>query len=179
LAKSDLFGDLPPGDDEQLIQQIIRDCRRGADQQSANSSVARAIVDWRNANAVRGHVVKPEPLRMSVDTLTYCADVAAIYQERAWVLNLDCRAKMSLSADGKEFMKSLIHHTARVGDLRDAGVAILRTPKIGEGRRAIFEVLAGEPRYSMEQILKMVTETYSLWEALLRARHAGGKASEV
>lgn len=175
LADTPMFRDLPKGDDEQLIRQIGQSCRRGAAQAEANMAVARAIVEWRNKNSVRGVVVSPEPLRTTADTLRFSADVAAVFEETVYILNLDCRSSMHLSVEGKEFMKSLIHHTARIGDLREAKVAILRTPKAGDGtRRAILEELVGEPQYSLDDILRMVNETYSVWELILRARRTGG-----
>lgn len=178
LAHSELFGDLPPGDDVELVRQIEKACKKGAEQIAANGAVARALIKWRNENNVRGRVVQHEPLRMSVDTLTYCADVVAIYGGRPWVISLDCRSSMVLSSAGKEFMKSLIHHTALIGDLRGAGVGILRVPKVGAGvRRAVFEELSGEPLYSLDDILKRVRETYSIWELILRARRTGSGQS--
>jgi hypothetical protein len=180
LARSELFGDLPPGDDEELIRRVEQDCKRGSKQVAANSAVARALVKWRNEKHVRGRIVHHEPLRMTVDYLSYCADVVAIFDGRPWVLHLDCRSSMSLTALGKECMKSLIHHTALVGDLREAGVGILRTPNVGVGaRRAVFEELTGDPVYSLDEILKRVMETYSVWEMILRARKSGaGKVDQ-
>lgn len=180
MARSELFGDLPPGDDEELIRKIEQRCKRGSKQIAANSAVARSLVTWRNENNVRGRIVHHEPLRMSVASLTYCADVVAVFGGRPWILNLDCRSSLVLTTSGQEFMKSLIHHTARVGDLREAGVGVLRTPNVGAGvRRAVFEELDGPPRYSLDEILKRVSETYSIWEMILRARKTGaGKADE-
>ncbi len=174
LAESSLFGHLPAGDDSELLRLIESSCKKGPSQKAACRAVAEAIIDWRNENGVFGRVVSPEPLRTTVDTLRYCADVAAIHNETAYILNLDCRSKMNLSLQGKEFMKSLIHHTALVGDLRDASVAILRTPVVKKGmRKAVLEELKGEPIYSLEDILRMVNETYSIWELLLRERRSG------
>jgi hypothetical protein len=178
LADTDLFGDLPKGDDEDLIRRILLECKRGAKQKEANGAVARALIEWRNQHNVRGRVVLHEPLRMSVDSLSYCADVVAIYEGRPWVLNLDCRSSLTLTPAGKEFMKSLIHHTALIGDVRSAGVAILRTPSVGAGTRTtVFEVLEGEPQYSLDDILKRVSETYSVWEMILRSRKGGDEAA--
>jgi hypothetical protein len=93
---------------------------------------------------------------------------------KLFIIALDCRSSMNLTSSGKEFMSSLIHHTARIGDLRDASVAILRTPRIADGqRKAIFEELTGEPRYSLDEVLSMVSETYAIWETILRARASG------
>lgn len=178
LAESPLFGHLPGGSDEELLFSIKRACKSGPNQVTACLAVASAIVDWRERNNVFGRVVSPEPLRTTADTLRYCADVAAIYDGDAYILHLDCRSQMSLSSQGKEFMKSLIFHTARVGDLRDAKVAILRTPLVEKGvRRAILEELDGDPKYSLDQILAMINETYSIWETILRARRSGDGAA--
>lgn len=174
LAGGTLFPHLPPDNDEALINHIVKACKRGADQQAANESVARAILGWRKKSGASGRVVSPEPLRMSVDTLKYCADVAVVVDGVLYIISLDCRSSLTLKSTGREFMKSLIHHTARIGDLRDASVAILRTPKGSGGQRAAqFEVLAGEPVYSLDQVLQMVTETYTIWETILRARQSG------
>jgi hypothetical protein len=171
IAEGSLFPSLPADDDEALIAHIRKSCKRGTDQEAANEAVARAILQWRKTSGATGRVVITEPLRMSVDTLKYCADVAVVLDGALYIIALDCRSSLTLKADGQEFMKSLIHHTARIGDLRDASVAVLRTPKIVDGKRAaVFEVLKGEPKYSLEQVLKMVTETYTIWETILRAR---------
>jgi hypothetical protein len=174
LASGGLFQHLPPDEDEALVNHIIKCCNRGVEQQVANEAVARAILNWRKKSGATGRLVYPEPLRMTVDTLTYCADVAVVLDGFLYIIALDCRSSLTLKASGQEFMKSLIHHTARIGDLRDAGVAILRTPKSSDGKRtAIFEVLRGEPKYSLEQVLQMITETYTIWETILRARNSG------
>lgn len=173
LAEAPLFGHLPRGSDAALLETIKRACKSGPSQISACTAVAQAIIDWRNSHAVTGRIVSPEPLRMSVDTLRYCADVAAIKDQTAYVLHIDPRSSMTLSKKGTEFIKSLIHHTALVGDLRDAKAAILRVPNVGKGqRKAIFEVLEGDPSFSLDEILKSVSETYSIWETILRARRA-------
>ncbi len=171
LASSPLFGDLQSGDDNVLVQSIVRECKSGVAQSNACEGVARALIDWRNENSVVGRIVRSEPLRLTVDTLRYCSDVVAVIDAQAYVLNLDPRSKMTLSAGGKEFIKSLIHHTALIGDLRDARAALLATRSIGDGNRvAKFEVLDGEPFYSLDDILSRINETYSIWELILRNR---------
>jgi hypothetical protein len=178
LATSALFGDLPSGNDDLLVRQIERECKKGPQQRAACVAVAEAIIDWRNTHKVVGRVVHPEPLRMSVDTLRYCADVVPIFEGRPYIVHLDCRSKMSLTVGGKEFMKSLIHHTARVGDLRDASVGILRVPLKGKGtRRCLLEPLDGEPRHSLDELLSMVNETYTIWEVMCRSRREGAAAT--
>jgi len=180
LARAELFGDLPPGNDEELIKQIEQQCRSRPKQVAANSAVARAIIEWRNEEKVFGRIVQHNPLRMSVDTLRYCADVVAVKNSKAWVLNLDCRSSLVLSGEGREFIKSLIYHTALIGDLRDAGAAILRVPSIGNGKRkVIFEEFSGDPKFSLDEILKRVRETYAIWELIQRDRKTGeGKTGE-
>jgi|JI7StandDraft_1071085.scaffolds.fasta_scaffold425408_2 hypothetical protein len=124
LAGGTLFSELPADDDEALVSHVIKSCKRGADQQAANEAVARAILSWRKESGATGRVVVTEPLRMSVDTLKYCADVAVVLDGALYIIALDCRSSLTLKPEGQEFMKSLIHHTARIGDLRDANVAI-------------------------------------------------------
>lgn len=178
LASGDLFGDLPPGDDEELLRQVENSCRSGNDQKVANSAVAKAMIKWRNSEGVKSRLVRHEPLRTTVDTLQYCCDAVVIKDLRPWVIHLDCRASMSLSAQAKELMKSLIYHTALIGNLRDAGAAILRFPKSSDGqRKAVFETLDGSPQYELDDILKRITETYSIWETIIRARASGKDAA--
>ncbi|ODM47754.1 hypothetical protein A9320_22235 [Ruegeria sp. PBVC088] len=84
---------------------------------------------------------------------------------------------MTLSVQGKEFIKSLIHHTALIGDLRNAQAALLRVPRTTNGkRRAIFEYLDGEPVFDLEEILQRIQETYSIWEMILRDRREANAA---
>ena len=155
----------------------MKSCKSGPTQKAACGAVAKAIIQWRNTNEVVGRNVSPEPLRMSVDTLHYCCDVAPVVGDRLFILHLDCRSSMSLNAAGKEFMKSLIHHTARIGDLRDAAVGILRTPKTSHGdRKAVLEELSGDPVFSLEEILSMTEETYAIWELILRERRSGSES---
>lgn len=178
LAEAPLFEDLPSGKDSELVAQIKSSCKSSKNQKNACVASAEAIIKWRNENAVTGRIVYTDPLRLTVDTLKYCSDVVAIMNDTPYVINLDPRSTMSLSVEGKEFIKSLIHHTALIGDLRGAKAGILRTPKVGHGeRKAIFEPLLDEPRFSLEDIIKRVNETYSIWETILRARKAG-KATE-
>lgn len=173
LAASPLFGNLPGGSDEDLIEQIRKACRSGPVQAAANVAVAEAIVSWRNENRVRGVVIHPEPYRSSADAIRFCADVAVIADGQLYVINLDCRSQMNLGGLGKEFMKSIMHHTALIGDLKGAKVAILRTPKISARlRKASLEVLEGQPTYTLNQVDQMVMETYSIWETILMARRS-------
>jgi hypothetical protein len=179
LADSTLFGDLPLGKEHALLDQIAKSCKSGEQQRRACTSVAAALLDWAKREGVTGRIVHTEPLRMSVDTLRYCADVAVLRGGRLYVINLDPRASLTLTAGGKEFIMSLIHHTALIGDLRDATAALLRTPSAKKDlRRAVFEPLEGEPKYSLEEILEMVNETYAIWETILRSR-AAGEAKEL
>lgn len=179
LAESPLFGKLAAGSDEALLDAIERDCKSGPAQAKACRAVGRAIVDWRNANNVTGRVVHVDPLRTSVDTLKYCADVVAILDGEIFVIYLDPRSSLNLTLMGREFINSLIHHTALIGDLRDATPAILRTPKASdEIRRAVFEPMSGEPKFSLDEIMTRVTETYSIWETILRTRRAEGSTAE-
>ena len=174
LSESLLFGHLPADDDEALILKFGKACKRGEKQEVANMAVARAILNWRKVTGATGRLVSPEPLKMTVDTLRYCADVAIVLGGKLFIIALDCRSSLTLSSLGKDFMSSLIHHTARVGDLRDARVAILRTPRMSDGqRKAVFEELSGEPRYSLDEVLAMASETYAIWETILRARASG------
>lgn len=178
LAESGLFGHLPIGDEAQLFNQIAKSCKSGDSQRNACLAVARAIMTWTKSVGVRGHIVNPEPLRMTVDTLRYCADVAVVIESRLYVISLDPRSSMKLNLSGKEFIKSLIYHTALIGDLSDAKAALLRVPKVGKGERTVaFEVLEGEPRYSIQQILDEVNEIYAIWETILRSR-VSGRAEE-
>ena len=178
LADCGLFGSLEKGDDELLIQSVEKACK-SSQQANACEQVSRAIVNWRNENNASGRIIRPEPFRSTVDTLRYCCDVAVVVDGSLWVVYLDPRSSMVLSSVGREFIKSLIHHTALIGDLRDARVAILRTPSVSKGRRvARFEELTGEPYFSMEEIIKRVVETYSIWETVLRSRRVAAEVSK-
>jgi hypothetical protein len=171
LCEAGLFGHLPTGNQQALLNQISKSCKSGAQQRSACLSVAKAILNWVDENGITGRLVNPEPLRMSVDTLQYCADVAVVLDGRLYVINLDPRSTLTLSPSGREFIKSLIYHTALIGDLRTAKAALLRAPRVAKGiRKASFEVLEGQPILSLEEILQRVNETYSIWEMILRAR---------
>ena len=175
LAGSSLFGDLPVGSDAELLEQIRKSCKSGPAQISANLAVAAAIIKWRRETGARGVIVSPEPYRSSVDAIRFCADVAVVISDQLYVINLDCRSQMNLSNLGKEFMKSIIHHTALIGDLKTANVAILRTPEVSSGSRtALLEVLEGEPTFSMNEVDRLILETYSIWETILMARRSEG-----
>lgn len=179
LADSALFGSLPTGKDEEIVKQVEKACKSGPEQAAACKAVARSIVTWRNEKRVFARIVPSDPLRMSVGALRYCADVVPIVDGEPVIVNLDCRSSMVLTAGGKEFMKSLIHHTARIGDLRSSRVGILRTPRQMDGsRKCTLEFLEGQPQYSLEQILKAITETYTVWEMILRSRRASSAASD-
>jgi hypothetical protein len=172
LVSSGLFGDLPKDSDATILEQIRRACHSNV-QEAANIGVAEAIIAWRDETKARGVLVAPEPFRASTGTISFCADVAVIVDEKLFVINLDVRSKMNLTVKGKELMKSLIHHTALIGDLKTASVAILRTPNIKKGQRlAILEMLEGEPAYTLDQVEAMILETYAIWETILMARRA-------
>jgi hypothetical protein len=172
LVRSGLFGDLPKDSDAAVLSEIRRACRSDA-QEDANLAVANAIIEWRYKNNARGVIVSPEPFRSTTGSIKFCADVAVIVNGELYVINLDVRSTMNLSSGGKELMKSLIHHTALIGDLKSAKVAILRTPKVGKGvRRCDLEQLSGEPKYSLDKVESMVLETYAIWETILMARRS-------
>jgi hypothetical protein len=171
LADSGLFGRLPPDPDKVLLDTVVRACKKGANQIAACSAVAKAILDWRNENSVTSRIVTSEPFRTTVDSLHYCSDVVPIIGSSPVIIYLDCRAKMAFTPLGREFIKSLIHHTARIGDLRDARVAVLRVPKAASGvRKCHLEYLEGEPKFSLDELNRMVIETYSVWQQILETR---------
>lgn len=173
FAEAELFGDLPLGDKKSLLDQIGKTCTSGAKQRNACVEVSRAILEWAETNEIKSRIYHHEPLRLSVDTLRYCADLALIRDGQLFVISLDPRSSLTLTVGGKEFIKSLIHHTALLGDLRSAKAALLRTPSIGKGqRKAVFEELNGTPNLDLEEILERVNQTYSIWEAILRSRAA-------
>ncbi|MEM8591843.1 MAG: hypothetical protein AAGF13_04885, partial [Pseudomonadota bacterium] len=172
LVGSGLFGTLPADTDAAIISEIRRSCHRD-DQEAANVAVAEALMKWRDKTGARGVSVSPEPFRATTGSIKFCADVAVIINDELFVINLDVRSTMNLSVGGKEMMKSLIHHTALIGDLKEANVAILRTPKISSGvRDCKLEVLEGEPMHSLDDVEAAVLETYSIWELILMARRS-------
>lgn len=178
LAESALFGHLPDGGDAGNLAAVKRACKSGSAQETANLAVARAIIDWRKAVRARGVVIHPDPFRTSADTLRFCADVAVVIDAKLYIVNLDCRSQMNLTRSGKEFVKSLMYHTAKIGDLKNAEVAILRTPATGGGeRRAVLETLIDEPLYTLDEIEEMVLATYAEWEVILRNRRDGDAAA--
>lgn len=178
LTRGELFGDLPPDNPEQLYAAVRKSCKSGTDQQEACVSVAKAIHEWVVEKEAFGRAVAIDPLRTTADSLKYCADVVLILKGQIHVLNVQPRSVMTYSSEGKELMKSLIHHTALIGDLRTARPSILQTPKQSDGtRKAILETLEGRPRYSLQEIIKRVNETYAIWETILRSRVTGDASS--
>lgn len=172
LVKSGLFGVLPKDGDEAIISEIRRACHRDV-QETANVAVALAIIKWRDEHNARGVLVTPEPFRSSTGSIKFCADVALIVDEQLYVINLDVRSKMNLSVGGKDLMKSLIHHTALIGDLEGAKVAVLRTPQKPKGvRRCELEVLEGAPTHTIDQVEDTILETYAIWELILMSRRS-------
>jgi len=82
---------------------------------------------------------------------------------------------MNMTGAGREFMKALIHHTALIGNLSSAEVAILSTPAITKGvRKAVFEPLDGDPLYTLDELQEMIIETYAILELVQRARRSDG-----
>lgn len=171
LANTELFSSLPPDPDKAVLKSVQDLCKNGAAQIAACTTVAEAILKWRKLNKFSSRIVYSEPFKTTVDTLHYCSDVVPIIDGHPVIISVDCRAKMSFTSLGREFMKSLIHHTARIGDLRDARVAVLRVPKQSDGtRKCILEYLEGEPAFSFDEINQMVLETYTLWQHVLEER---------
>lgn len=172
MVGSGLFGTLPRDSDESILAQIKRQCRR-TDQEKANLAVAQSIIDWREQTNARGVLVSPEPYRTTSGDIQFCADVAVVIDGRLFVVNLDVRSQMNLQKQGKAFMKSVIHHTALIGDLKEANVGILRTPKIKGGqRRCELEELDGDPQFTLDEVERMILETYSIWELILMKRRS-------
>ncbi|MEL6913651.1 MAG: hypothetical protein AAFP13_04055 [Pseudomonadota bacterium] len=171
-VSSGLFGVLRPDTDEAILSGIRRACHRD-EQETANIAVAQAIMEWRDQTGARAVIANPEPFRSTTGTIKFCADVAVIVGGELFVVNLDVRSTMNLTNGGKQMMKSLIHHTALLGDLRSAKVAILKTPRVSAGlRKCEIEELVGSPAYSLDEVERAVLETYSIWELILMRRRA-------
>mgnify|MGYP005998712357 CR=1 FL=1 len=111
-----------------------------------------------------------------MDELQFASPFAVILNGELFLTSSDPRSHLTLTALGQEFVKSLIWHTARVGNMRDAKVALLRTPSAGAGKRLVrFDVLEGPPRYSLDQIDDMILETYRIWELIQMERRASSQ----
>lgn len=173
MVNGGLFSELPKDSDEAILAEIKRACHRD-EQEEANVAVAVAIMKWRDNCGARGVLVSPEPFRSTTGSIKFCSDVAVVMDSTLFVINLDVRSNMNLSLGGKELMKSLIHHTALIGDLKEAKVAILGTPKISKGvRKCGLEVLEGEPVHTIDEVENSILETYSIWELILMSRRSG------
>lgn len=175
LAEPSLPLLLEAGKDEALIQLVSSACKRGEDQRTACVAIATALISWRTKNNVRG-VFPPVailPYRSTVDVVYFAENLVLVIDGVLYIVALDLRANESLTLSGREVVKSLLWHTARIGSLKSAKIALLRTPSVGKGqRKVIFEVLEGEPKFSLDELDRMILESYSIWQLILMARRA-------
>jgi len=174
LSAGRLFSwDLPSGDDEALIQNVERLCKSGPAQAENCTSVARAVIDWRNATGARGVLLEPAPIpyRNSAATLQFTESVSVVVNGQQYLIYFDYRSQMNLNRSGIAVVQSLIWHTNKIAERRNAKIAILRTPRVAKGKRkAVFDVLDGTPLLTLDELDRQISEVFSIWEIIQMAR---------
>lgn len=162
--------------DERVLAALSSACKKDERQRKACLSSATVLLEWRDVCKMRAVRLDPAPLpyKTPVDQLQFAHDVALIADEKIFLFYFDPRSSLTLTDPGREFVKSLMWHSARIGNVRDAQIALLQTPSSRGGRRTVrFDILEGEPLYSLDAIDEMILETYRVWELILMERRRG------
>jgi hypothetical protein len=163
------------GCDEALVAKVLSECGKWEEQRNTCEAITRALVQFRNERGVTAATpeVSVTPFRLTSDTIYFAENIVLRIDGVSYLVSLDLRSNSALTRLGREVVNSAIASRSRVGEFREMRIAILRTPNVGAGlRQAIFEIQPSEPRFGSDELDRMFSETYSIWELMLMARRS-------
>jgi hypothetical protein len=176
-AIGDLIGEARPGDIESIRERIRRDSfTRNEATKRANIEAAESLHGYAIEHGIRArrYLIPPFNLPGAVGiTLVYWSPLVLIKDDRPHVMFIDPRREHGLTAEGRRFAFSMMHHRARVldPDLAKAELVIFQFPMAADGRsRTLVDYLASElarPLFEYEELEERIRATYNLWRIVL------------
>jgi len=146
-----------------------------------NKRVARGLHDFATSGRVIGRRHEFFPLAMGAGRkVTYWQSMIIAIDDAPHAIFIEPRCKLGLPSEGRRFAFSMMHERIRAADedFAEIGLAILRFDAPNEGRRAArLYTDKGLPLYSLDQLERMVAETYAIWREVCeeREREARGR----
>ena len=179
-AQPELFGTAEPTHLDQIRRRIIALLRRGDEEATANLEVTECLHKYAVDNNVRARRYDISPYNLSSAVginYSFWLPLVLVADDRLIIPFIDPRRTRGLSAIGRRFALSMMHHRARVlyPDLGDAELAIFAFPVLaapsGVERRRLRIYFAGdEPLFSYQELDQMVVDTYRIWQEVLTER---------
>jgi len=165
---------------EQIEAEIEKECRRD-DQLKSNREVVRLLYNWSAQNCTRSIERRiPSMAIGSIGTIRYWNNLATMYGNRATFPFLDHRRQNGFSTSGLRFAFSMMHQQIRVADpdFEDAQLLILKFSQApGQERQIIPITDNGFELYSLDELYERVSETYEIFEKVLRETKRHKKAA--
>jgi hypothetical protein len=180
-GRGELFREAQQADLE-TIKELIRKDRftRNEATERANIEVAECLHDFAVKSRIqaRRYHISPFVLTGAAGIkLSYWSPLILVKDERLHVVFIDPRRENGLTAEGRHFAFSMMHHRARAVylDLDDAELMICQFPMADDTQRYLKVYAASQldrPLFSYDELEQRVRETYTIWKVVLAEREA-------
>jgi len=172
------FGAAPPTPWEKIERELSK---RSADPDEFehNKRVARGLHDFATSGRVIGRKHEFFPLAMGAGRkVTYWQSMVIAIDGESHAIFIEPRRTRGLTAEGRRFAFSMMHERIRAADedFAEIGLAIVRFDDPSEGRRAArLYTDKGVTLFSLDELERMVAETYEMWREVCEERERAAR----
>lgn len=139
-----------------------------------NQRVARGLHDFATSGRVIGRKHEFFPLAMGAGRkVTFWQSMVIAIDEAPYAIFIEPRRTRGLTAEGRRFAFSMMHERIRAADedFAKVGLAIVRFDNPNENRRAArLYTDNGVTLYTLDELERMVAETYEMWREVCEER---------
>lgn len=173
--ETELFGASEPTPWSQ-IKKRIEDLSKSADEEAANIRISKALHEFATSENIRAKSHEFFPISLSLGRkIQYWQNHYLVQKGVVRVPFVDPRQSYKLTAQGRRFVFSVMHERIRVADpdFSEVGLVIVQFKKKDDG--TLLPILHTDENiklFSFDELDDMVTETYSIWKAVLEEREA-------
>lgn len=156
------------------IEHLIERRSVHLDEAEHNKRVARGLFDFASSENVFGRKHEFFPLAMSVGRkVCYWQPMVISIDNDPYAVFIEPRRSKGLTADGRRFAFSMMHERIRASDddFAEIGLAIIRFNDPEDDRRAArLYIDKGVTLYALDELERMVSETYAIWREICEDR---------
>jgi hypothetical protein len=139
-----------------------------------NKRVARGLYDFATSGRVIGRKHEFFPLAMGAGRkVTFWQSMIIAIDNAPHAIFIEPRRTRGLTAEGRRFAFSMMHERIRAADedFAQVGLAIVRFDAPNEDRRAArLYIDNGVALYTLDELERMVAETYEMWREVCEER---------
>jgi len=158
------------------IEALLKNTCRSADELKANLRTASALYEFANAANIYGRRHDFYPIQMGPGhRITFWFSMVISFHGLPLVPFVDPRRSKSLTREARRFAFSMMHERIRAAepDFADVRFGIFQFKDEGdEAQQAVLHTDEGLDLLSMEEMERMVSQTYELWQEICSEREA-------